>query len=195
MGELFTSFEEAWSSFLAREEPLENFYEQFPEDQDVVLEGWVIEPSAQVKEAATHLQAAMSHLDWLVSVPDHFLHVWIGSVERIDDAWRQWPEIETFPAAYRRVNCFHAAVVVEVEGCLRPLVTGTPNDIPALLPHMTVAITKEAGPAAELRDALLPLRNTNLGAETIREVKRVRFPAARSSLLRPWTVEQVVPLA
>ena len=195
MGELFTSFDDAWSYFLRREEPLETFYDDFPEDEDSLLAGWVVEPAPEVKKRAAALQAALSHLEWVVPVPGHFLHVWIGLVDRIDTGWTRWPEIEAFSISYARVNCFHSAVIVEVEGPVRWLVEGTSNDVPAYLPHMTIAITRDARPAKDIREALLPLRGISLGTQIVREVKLVEFPAARSTLLRPWTLQQIVALA
>jgi hypothetical protein len=194
VGELFTSFDQAWNHFLGRVDPLEDFFEQFDEDEKAVLEGWVIEPSTPVKCAAAEMQSAISHLGWLVPVPDHFLHVWIGTTDPIGPAWERWPEVDAFSVAYVRANCFHTAVVVEVAGPIRRLVAGTPCDIPAFLPHMTVAIVRGHPGPDELRKALLPLRDSQMGEQIVREVKRVRFPAARTTLLRPWAVEQVVPL-
>ncbi len=194
MGEFFTSFEDAWSFFLGRTEPLEDFFEDFSQDEDSSLEGWVVAPPAHVTLAAGNIQDTLSDLDWLVPVPDHFLHIWIGVAERIGDAWERWRKIEPFAIEYARVTCFHSAVVVEIEGPLRRLVAGTPNDLPSFLPHMTVAVVREPRAPGELRDALLPLRDSRLGEQVVSEVKRVRFPAARTTLLRPWTVEQLVSL-
>ena len=52
MGRFFTSFSEAWDYFLGRAEPLEWFLGDFPDDEDFVAEGWLIEPSWQIKRAA-----------------------------------------------------------------------------------------------------------------------------------------------
>jgi hypothetical protein len=194
MGEFFTSFDEAWSFFLQRAEPLEDFFADFPDDDEASLEGWLIEPSDELKAAARPLQQSLSRYPWLFPVPDHFLHVWIGLGDRIGDAWEGWREIESFQVAYAGVNCFHAAVVVEAAGPLQQLVRGTPNDLPTFLPHMTVAVTHEPSPPGALRDALVPLRHTVLGSQLVGEVKRVRFPAGRRTLYRPWSVEQLVPL-
>lgn len=192
MSVFFTSFDEAWGFFVRRTEPLEVFYEDFSEDEDSYLEGWVVEPPPPVKTAAAEVQARLSHLDWLVPVPDHFLHIWIGSVERIGDVWKRWKDIEPFSVEYTRINCFHSAVVVEVEGAARLLVEGTPNDGPSFLPHMTLAVTREPGTPSELREALLPLRESVREAQIVAEAKHVRFPAARTTLFRPWTVQRLV---
>jgi hypothetical protein len=195
VGDFFTSFDDAWSHFTSRSEPLEDFFADFPEDRSVFLEGWLVEPQPAIKTAVVEIQRELSDFDWLVPIPPHFLHVWIGLCERIGDAWRGWLEVEPFSTTYRRVNCFHSAVVVEVEGTgMRRLVVGTPNDLPTFLPHMTVAVVREPRPPQELREVLGRLRESILGDEIVREAKLARFPAARTTLFRPWTVEQVVSL-
>jgi hypothetical protein len=194
LARFFRSFDDAWSYFVARAEPLEDFFADFPDDEDAVLEGWVVEPPRDVKLAAGRVQSQLSRFGWLVPVPHHFLHVWVGVRDRIGDSWRHWQEIEPFSVVYRRVNCFHSAVVVEVEGAMRGLVAGTPNDLPTFLPHMTVAVVAEPRAPAELRSTLVPLRDVQLGEQLVSEVKLVRFPAARSTLFDPWTVRQTVSL-
>ena len=47
---------------------------------------------------------------------------------------------------------------------------------------------------SNLRELLRPLRETQLGEQVVQEVKRVRLAAAQTTLFRPWTVEQLVPL-
>ena len=194
MGEFFTSFHDAWAAFLAREEALEDFYAQFPDDPEYVLTGWLVEPSAEVKAAAAGIQDRLSHLSWLVPIPEHFLHVWLGAQERIGDVWRSWGDVSGFTAAYGRVNCFHSAVVIEADPAFRQLVAGTPNDVPEFLPHLTVAVVREPASPDALREALLPLRESTLGKDRVSEVQLVSFPAARTTLFRPWTVERRVAL-
>jgi hypothetical protein len=194
MAELFSSFEEAWRYFLERRDPLEGFFHEFPDDEGSFLEGWLVEPSDEIKAAAGPIQEELSRFPWLFPVPDHFLHVWIGLREQIGDGWQQWNELGPLEVEYARPNCFHAAVVIEVAGPLRQLVKGTPNDLPTFLPHMTVAVTREPASPAPLREVLAPVRETVLGSEVVREVKRVRFPAARTTLFRPWSVEHLVSL-
>jgi 2'-5' RNA ligase len=193
VGEFFTSFDDAWSHFLRRTGPLEDFFAQFPEEDDAELEGWVVEPVPAIKAAAAELQRELARFDWLVPVPAHFLHVWLALSERIGDGSRRWEEVERFPVTYARVNCFHTAVVVEVAE-LRRLVVGTPNDVPQFLPHMTLAVVRGSPAPGALRDVLVPLRDAVCGEQMVAEVTRVRFPAARTTVFRPWTVEQVVPL-
>jgi hypothetical protein len=194
VGEFFSSFEEAWASFVTREEPLESFYDDFPEDPDHILSGWLVEPSAEVKLSALEIQERLEHVDWLDRTPEHFLHTWIGLAPRIGEAWRSWQDVPRFRATYERVNCFHTAVVVEVAGPFRELVAGTPNDLPSFLPHLTVAVVRERRPPGELRDAILPLRESSFGSHGVDEVTLVSFAAARSTVYQPWTVERRVPL-
>ena len=194
MGEFFASFEESWSYFVERTEPLEGFFDDFPDDENAFLEGWLVEPSDEIKAAARPIQESLARFPWLFPVPDHFLHVWIGLGERIGEAWKGWRELGSFPIEYAGVNCFHAAIVVEVKGPMRRLVAGTPNDMPTFLPHMTVAVTREPASPAPLRDVLAPLRDAVLGHQIVGEVKRVWFPAGRTTLYRPWSEEQLVPL-
>jgi len=194
VGELFTTFDDAWSQFSQRSEPLEDFYADFPEDRSAFLEGWLVEPAPAIKRAAAEIQRELAQFDWLVPIPPHFLHVAIGLREHIGEAWRGWGDVEHFSATYARVNCFHSAVVVEVEGALRRLVAGTPNDVPTFLPHMTVAVVGQPRAPDGLRERLGQLRESVLGEQSVRDAKLVRFPAARTTLFRPWTVEQVVAL-
>ncbi len=37
MGELFTSFDESWSHFLGREEPLECMFDWLPEEEEATV--------------------------------------------------------------------------------------------------------------------------------------------------------------
>ena len=195
MGEFFSSFDDAWAHFLRREEPLEDFFADFPEDTSAVLEGWLVEPPPEVKTAALEIQRELADSDWLVPIPAHFLHVAIGLRQHIGDAWEGWHEIEPFGVAYARVNCFHSAVVVEVAGAeMRRFVAGTPNDLPTFLPHVTVAVVREPRPPGRLRDVLGRVRESVLGEQIVREATLVRFPAARTTLFPPWTIEQVVSL-
>jgi 2'-5' RNA ligase len=194
VGEFFSSFDDAWAYFLARQEPLEDFFADFPDDTTHVMEGWLVEPTPELKTTAAEIQRGLAQFDFLFPIPDHFLHVWIGLREQIGESCRRWGEIESFSASYGRLNCFHSAVVVEVEDTMRRLVEGTTNDLPTFLPHMTVAVTKEACEPDGVRDALGRLRTVALGKQTVSEVKLVRFPAARSTLFGPWTVLETISL-
>jgi 2'-5' RNA ligase len=159
-----------------------------------VLEGWIVEPSWEVKVAAARVQDSLRRFDWIELVPEHFLHVWLGVPERLADAPQRWSELAPFEIGYPRANCFHNAVVVEVTQPMRRLVAGTQNDLPEFLPHMTVAVTRVEHAAGKLRDTLIELRETDFGAHAVGETKLVRFPAAQSTLFQPWTVVETVRL-
>jgi hypothetical protein len=45
-----------------------------------------------------------------------------------------------------------------------------------------------------LQAALLPLRNVELGVGEVTELTRIRFPAAQTTLLQPWTAVETVRL-
>jgi hypothetical protein len=173
---------------------LERFFDQFPTDEHSVLEGWIVEPSREVKAAAAGIQESLRRFDWIDLVPEHFLHVWLGVPERLGDAPQRWPELVPFAIGYPRPNCFHNAVVVEVTQPMRRLVAGTRNDLPEFLPHMTVAVTRVEHSVGELRGTLAELRETSVGAQTVAETKLVRFPAAHSTLFQPWEVVETVRL-
>jgi hypothetical protein len=196
VGRLFTSFDEAWRYFLGRAEPLERFFGQFPEDEALVAEGWVIVPPSEIKQAALEVQGAFASLEWLAPVPEHFLHVWLGFATSAGGWPHELRHSGAFDAVYRRVNCFHSAVVIEVEAPqLRELIAGTQVEASTFLPHMTIGVTREEHDPRELRTALLPLRNAELGGGKVAELTRIRFPAAQTTLLQPWTDIEFVPLS
>ncbi len=120
--------------------------------------------------------------------------MWIALSDRIGGAAEEWEDLEAFPIAYANVNCFHAAVVVEVQGPMQQLVAGTPYDDSTFLPHMTLAVAREPAPPAELRDVLASVRDAVLGRQVVDELTCVRFPAGKSTLFRPWSVERLVSL-
>ena len=159
-----------------------------------MLEGWIVEPSREVKAAAARLQESLRRFGWIDLVPKHFLHVWLGLPERLGDAPQRWPELGPFEIRYPRANCFHDAVVAEVTQPVRRLVAGTQNDLPEFLPHMTVAVTRVEHPADELRDTLTELREIDFGVQAVAETKLVRFPGAQSTLFQPWEVVETVRL-
>lgn len=195
VGRLFTSFGEAWEYFVGRSEPLEWFFGDFPEDEEFVAEGWLIEPPWEIKRAALQLQEAFAHVEWVTAIPDHFLHVALGASVPLGARPKEMSGSGVFEVAYRRVNCFHSAVVVETEAPeLRRLVEGTQVDAATFLPHMTIGVTREQHDPDDLQRALLSLREAELGAATVIDLKRVRFPAAQATLLRPWTVVETVAL-
>jgi hypothetical protein len=196
VGRFFTSFDETWQYFLGRSEPLERFFGDFPEDKAFVAEAWVILPPTEVKQAALKLQREFASFEWLTLVPEHFLHVALGGAPAAGGWPHELRHSGAFDAVYERVNCFHSAVVVEVEAPqLRELIAGTQLDASTFLPHMTIGVTSEEHDPGELRTALLPLRNAELGGGTVTELTRVRFPCAQTTLLQPWTVVESLPLS
>jgi hypothetical protein len=196
VGRFFTSFDEAWEYFLARGEPLEWFFGEFPEDEEFVGEGWIIEPPGEIKRAALELQGAFAKFKWLAPIPEHFLHVGLGGAVSLAGRPQELRHSGAFDAVYRRVNCFDSAVVVEVDAPqLHSLVAGTQADVSTFLPHMTIGVTRETHDPTDLRRALLRLRNVQLGASEVTELTHIRFRAARSTLLQPWTVVETVPLS
>jgi hypothetical protein len=159
-----------------------------------MLEGWVVEPSREVKAVAAGVQESLRCFDWIELVPEHFLHVWLGAPERLGAGPQRWADLAPFEISYARVNCFHSAVVVEVTQPLRRLVDGSPNDLPEFLPHMTVGVTRVEHAAGDLRGTLTELRETDFGAEVVSQAKLVRFRAAQSTLFEPWEVVETVRL-
>lgn len=126
--------------------------------------------------------------------PEHFLHVWLGGASSAGGGPHELRHSGAFDAMYQRVNCFHSAVVVEVEVLqLRELIAGTQVDASTFLPHITIGVTREEHDPRELRTALLPLRNAKLGVCKVTELTRIRFPAAQRTLMQPWTVIELVP--
>jgi 2'-5' RNA ligase len=195
VGRLFTSFDEAWLYFVGRAEPLEWFFGQFPDDDAFVAEGWVVVPPDEIRQAALELQGALAALEWLALVPEHFLHVWLGGATSTGGRPRELRQSGAFDAVYQRVNCFHSAVVVEVEAHeLRSLIAGTQVDPSTFLPHMTIGVTRQEHDPVPLQAALLPLRNVELGVGEVTELTRIRFPAAQTTLLQPWTAVETVRL-
>jgi hypothetical protein len=185
VGRYFESFEEAWANFLAREEPLESFYDEFTGG---AFEGdvYLIEPAPEVKRAALRVQAALEPFDFLTVVPHHFLHVAITE----DAVARLGGREKPLELDYPRVSCFHTAVVAEVwVRALRPL-----DPTPTFLPHLTLAVVTRPAPPDELRTALIPLRDTELGTQRVNEVLRVHVQVSPERGLEPWNVLERIPL-
>jgi hypothetical protein len=176
LGEYFTSFDDAWRAFLERSEPLESFYDEFAGgafDGEV----WVIEPSPEIKRAALRVQGELEPFDLLELVPHHFLHVSVphAAVRAFD---------EPIDLEYSRVNCFHTAVVAEVDApALRAL-----DPAPTFLPHMTLAVVRRPEAPDELRRVLEPLRDTSFGRQRVDEVRRIHVELSGERGLQPWTV-------
>jgi hypothetical protein len=187
VGEFFTSFEDAWVAFVDRVEPLESFWDEFPDEPDFVAEGWLIVPPPEIKRAALGVQAALE-LPGLRIVPHHFLHVWLRGAYGPD--LDELLGLAPFELRLPRLTCFHTAVVAEVESEELAAI-----EAPAVfLPHLSLAYVELPVDPAPIRDGLAPRRNTNLGSFVVEELLHVRVPAAKSTVLEPWEVVERVPL-
>jgi 2'-5' RNA ligase len=181
VGELFTSFEDAWAAFLRREEPLESFWNERPDDPDAVVDAWLIVPPPELKRAALRVQGELEDLAGLRIVPHHFLHVTLPHAHELE---------EPFDVSVRCVNCFPDAVVAEVESK-----TLDGLDAPeTFLPHVSLAYVERPVDPEPVREVLAPLRGSALGSFVVDEVVRVRVPAAKATILDPWTVVERLSL-
>jgi 2'-5' RNA ligase len=205
IGEWFESYEEAWSYFLARETPLEDFWSELPEPEASILAGRLIEPPPQVKDAVRDLLAS-GKVERVAPVPQHFLHIWIHAVahdptgERVSElaeaARELWAEQRSCEITLRHANCFHDAAVVEAhtDGVPRLLAALNPDaDLRIALPHMTVGYLRSPE-AASLRDVLEDFRGEEFGSFHAHNVRLCLIPIARSTFMRPWKVAATHPL-
>jgi hypothetical protein len=137
----------------------------------------VIEPPAEVKRAALRVQGQLEPFEFLELVPHHFLHVAVppAAVRGFD---------EPIDLEYTRVNCFHTAVVAEVDApALREL-----DPVPTFLPHMTLAVVRRPEASDELRHALEPLRDSSFGRQRVDEILRIHVELSRERGIQPWAV-------
>jgi 2'-5' RNA ligase len=145
------------------------------------------------------LQDRLRRFDWLRPLPAHFLHVTVAAlglgVRRHDvpTLLEQGREAlrgaGRFRLAFPRLNCFHEAVVAEVEGDgIHDAAERLRGDLDSFLPHLSLAYTTEPGDPEELRESLATLRATHLGEQEVREVLLCLVPASRATILEPWTV-------
>jgi hypothetical protein len=135
-----------------------------------------------VKEAVQELQRAFRGLDWVAPLARDFLHVSAPSTAAL------WRRVAPFAITYRRVNCFHDAVIVEAhtkDGPFPP----TP-----FLPHLSIGYFRQAAEPAALRDVLVPRREAKLGAGVVEEVVVCDVPIAKSRFFEPWDVVDVIRL-
>ena len=191
MGEWFTSFDDAWTHFLARREPLESFFAQFEDEPaNATAEGWLIVPPPEVKREALRVQGVLEDVPGLELVPHHFLHVWIRGTSHGPDP-NELAQLAPFELDYRRLTCFHNAVVVEAASEAFDRVSAPPT----FLPHMTVAVVRGTPDPEPVRDAVVPLRDVVVGNDVVRQLVRVRFPASATTVLQPWTVCDALGLA
>lgn len=204
MGDPFASFEEAWSSFLARDERLESFYDGLP-DEDSTLAVWLIEAAPSVRQEALAAQQPLARFDWISLLPAHFFHVTVHAVgvdtaedklERaLRDAREAWRDVAPFRIEFSQITCFHDAVVAEAHtGGTKELRRRLDQDIVLHLPHLSLGYFRSAAPPDALREVLVPLRGTDLGAQSVEEVKLCLVPISKARILEPWTVAGSVVL-
>jgi 2'-5' RNA ligase len=181
VGDVFTSFEDAWEAFLRRDQPLESFWSELPDDADAFVDAWLIVPPPELKRAVLRVQGELEDVRELRIVPHHFLHVSLPHAHQLE---------EPFEVSVARVNCFPAAVVAEVESeALDAL------DAPeTFLPHLSLAYVERPVEAGPVRGAVEPLRDNAFGSFPVDEVVRVRVPAAKATILEPWTVVERLSL-
>jgi 2'-5' RNA ligase len=208
VGRYFATFDEAWSFFLTREEPLEDFFEQSPEHDSYVL-CWLLAFDEALVARIRTAQRSFAALEWITPQPEHFLHTSIAAVavspevpspeaiaSAAERARRAWSGVQRFDVHYRRVNCFHDAVVVEVTGAgpktlVERLVDAGAVDTvdPKLfLPHVTIGAFNRRGNPSALRHPLLQIRNLDVGTQQVLEATLCVVPASRRTILTPWTV-------
>ena len=208
MGRYFATFEEAWSFFLTREEPLEDFFEALP-DRDSYVLCWLLGFDRALMPGIRTAQRPFAALEWITPQPEHFLHTSISAVavssrpptkDEIavagELAQRALSGVQRFEVHYRRINCFHDAIVVEVAGegpktLVERLVDAGAVDTvdPELfLPHVTIGAVNDPADASALRDALVPIRELDVGTQQVVEAELCVVPASRTTILTPWTV-------
>ncbi len=217
MGRFFTSFEEAWRSFLDRKEPLESFFAEFPEAESYIVT-WLLPFDKALVPRVRAVQESFAPLDWITPQPEHFLHTSVAAVAvsdrrptneeigfAVERARQAWAGVEAFEVEYRRVNCFHPAVVVEVFGrgpsalVSRLAQSGYWDGLPIdgavdavdpelFLAHVTIGLVNEPHDASPLRDVLVPIRDAELGSQSIHEAALCVVPASRTTILTRWDV-------
>lgn len=196
MGDFFTSFEETWAFFIERDEPLEDFFASLP-DEEAYLTTWLALPGEIAAAEASAVQERLEGIGDLRLVPEHFLHVSLGSHEaQLDVARRRLSGFGSFDAEFGPVNCFHDAVVLEVSSdriADLALALEPERDLEYFLPHLSLGYF-EGPPVGSIRERLVSLREREPVAETISELHLCVVPIARSEILSPWTVAGVVPL-
>jgi 2'-5' RNA ligase len=161
--------------------------------RDAVDQMWLIFPPPEVTARALSVQQSFRAFDWIAPVPEHLLHVSVAEAVGVgvDHAERAWRDVEPFELAYRRANCFHDAAIIEVhgEGVAMLVERAFPQtDLSLLLPHMSVGYFRRSETPEQLRRALAPFRDVDLGTGIVDEVFLCEVPIAESTFLRPWRV-------
>jgi 2'-5' RNA ligase len=152
-----------------------------PDDADAFVDAWVIVPPPELKRAVLRVQGALEDAPGLRIVPHHFLHVSLPHAHELE---------KLFEVSVARVNCFPAAVVAEVES-----ETLDALDAPeTFLPHLSLAYVERPVEPGPVRAIVEPLRDTVFGPFLVDEVVRVRVPAAKATILEPWTVAERLSL-
>jgi len=144
---------------------------------------WLIIPPDDVKVAARAVQESFRELNWIAPLPPHFLHV-SASAGAAD-----WASVAPFPITYRGVNCFHDAVIVEAHS------EGGPFPPSPFLPHLSIGYFRRSESAERLREALLPLRDVELGKGMVDEVVLCDVPIGKTTFFQPWRVVARVRLS
>jgi hypothetical protein len=195
VGRLFTSFEETWSEFLAREEPLGDFFASLPREE-AYLTTWLALPGEAVQAEARAVQEELA-VDGLRLVPDHFLHVSLGAQSAdLEAARERLAGFGPFEAVYGPVSCFPDAPILEARSeRFIDLATalGREQDFDVFLPHLSLGYF-EGPPVTPVREAIVRLRDREPVSETISEAHLCVVPIARSEILSPWSVAGVVSL-
>jgi 2'-5' RNA ligase len=208
VGRYFATFEEAWSFFLTREEPLEEFFGRLPDHESYIL-CWLLPFERSLVPRIQTAQRSFAALEWIDPQPEHFLHTSIAAVAvsprrptadeitaAAEAARRAWSGVQPFDVHYRRVNCFHDAVVVEVSGdgpktlVERLVDEGAVDtvDPEVFLPHVTIGAFNERADASALRHALTQIRDLDVGRQRVGEATLCLVPASRSTILSPWEI-------
>jgi hypothetical protein len=195
VGRLFTSFEEAWSEFLAREEPLADFFASLP-PEEAFLTTWLALPGEAVRAEARAVQEELA-VDGLRLIPGHFLHVSLGSQSAdLDAARKRLAGFGSFEARYGPVSCFPDAPILEARSerfIALAAALGREQDFDVFLPHLSLGYF-EGPPVTPVREAIVRLRDREPVSEAISEVHLCVVPVARGEILSPWSVAGVVPL-
>jgi 2'-5' RNA ligase len=208
VGRYFATFDEAWSFFLTRDEPLEEFFGQLPDRESYIL-CWLLPFDRRLVPRIRTAQGSFAALEWITPQPEHFLHTSIALVAvspqpptaheitaAVEGARRAWSGVKPFDVHYLRVNCFHDAVVVEVGGdgpktLVERLVDAGAVDTvdpEVFLPHVTIGAFNERGDASALRHRLTQIRDLDVGTQHVAGAALCLVPASRSTILSPWEI-------
>lgn len=197
-GPLFTSFEEAWAAFLAREEPLEDFFGQFPEEE-ASIDVWHAPPGWTAAAEAAAVQRELAGLAGLSMTPAHWLHVSldVGEVNGLETVRARLRGFGAFEAEFGPATCFHDALVLEVRSeRFAELVRAVDpeRELSTFLPHLSIAYVDGAPEPGPIRTRLVELRERPRARDVVSEVQLCVVPIARDELLSPWRRVGTVPL-